>query len=96
IQKAEMEAKKIIEEANQQVRQIKQEYESIKKQMYIFKTRFKTLLESQLEAVENICDEITQDENVQQDEKIQPEQQNETVEIKSFETVETKEANAEE
>ncbi len=76
IQKAEMDAKKIIEDANQQVMQIKQEYENIKKQMYIFKTRFKTLLESQLEAVENIFDEITQDV------KIQSEQKNETDETK--------------
>ena len=71
-----MDAKKIIEDANQQVMQIKQEYENIKKQMYIFKTRFKTLLESQLEAVENIFDEITQDV------KIQSEQKNETDETK--------------
>ncbi|MDF2546860.1 DivIVA domain-containing protein [Anaerosolibacter sp.] len=61
IREAEGKGMSIIEEANKDVVKIKREYEEVKKQMHIFKTRFKTLLESQLEAVNTSCKEIVED-----------------------------------
>ncbi|MCT4606420.1 MAG: DivIVA domain-containing protein [Marinisporobacter sp.] len=58
IQEAEGKAKKIIQEGRNEVVKIQKEYEEGKKQLHIFKTRFKTLLESQLEAVVTSCKEI--------------------------------------
>ncbi|QZY57137.1 DivIVA domain-containing protein [Crassaminicella profunda] len=58
IQEAEGKAKKIIEDGKNEVLKIQKEYEEGKKQLHIFKTRFKTLLESQLEAVATSCKEI--------------------------------------
>lgn len=51
IREAEEQAKRIIEEANNSVIDIHREYENIKKDVQVFKTRFKTLLESELEAM---------------------------------------------
>jgi cell division initiation protein len=61
IREAEGKGMAIIEEANKDVVKIKREYEEVKKQMHIFKTRFKTLLESQLEAVNSSCKDIVED-----------------------------------
>jgi len=52
INEAEEKAKKIIEEAQKEVLKMKNEFESTKKDMIVFKTRFKTLLQSQLESIE--------------------------------------------
>lgn len=49
IREAEGEARKIIEDANQRVVGIKREFDEYKKQMQVFKARFKNLLETQLE-----------------------------------------------
>ncbi|MCG8541061.1 MAG: DivIVA domain-containing protein [Clostridia bacterium] len=51
IREAEEKGKKIIEEANNEVINVRKEYENSKKDFQIFKTRFKTLLESQLDLV---------------------------------------------
>jgi cell division initiation protein len=57
IKEAEEQAKKIIEEANNSVTDIHREYEGLKKDAQVFKTRFRTLLESELESLnENIKD----------------------------------------
>ncbi len=61
IREAENKGMAIIEESNKDVVKIKREYEEVKKQMHIFKTRFRTLLESQLEAVSISCKEIVED-----------------------------------
>ncbi|WP_432400726.1 DivIVA domain-containing protein [Wukongibacter sp. M2B1] len=53
INEAESKARKIIEDANNEVLSVRKEYEEAKKDFQIFKTRFKTLLESQLELVES-------------------------------------------
>ncbi|MCT4592896.1 MAG: DivIVA domain-containing protein [Anaeromicrobium sp.] len=58
VQEAEARAKEIIGEANKEVLNINKEYEQAKQQLNIFKTRFKTLLESQLETMEKISEEI--------------------------------------
>ncbi len=53
IQEAEDKARRIIDGANNEVLSVRKEYEEAKKDFQIFKTRFKTLLESQLELVSN-------------------------------------------
>lgn len=51
IKEAEEQARKIIEEANNSVVDVHREFENLKKDVQVFKTRFKTLLESELEAL---------------------------------------------
>lgn len=51
IKEAEENAKKIIDEAKKEALKIREEYESLIKDMLVFKTRFKTLLQSQLESL---------------------------------------------
>jgi len=51
IQEAEEKGRKIIEAANQEALKVQQEYENTKRDLHIFKTRFKTLLEAQLDAL---------------------------------------------
>lgn len=51
LQEAEDQAKRIVEDANKSVIDIHREYENLKKEVQVFKTRFKTLLESELEAL---------------------------------------------
>jgi len=51
IREAEEQGRKIIEQANAQVMDIRKEYEEVRKQMQIFRTRFRTLLEAQLELI---------------------------------------------
>jgi cell division initiation protein len=58
LQQAEEEAKRIIERSYKKVEDIENRYQEIKKQMYIFKTRYRTLLEAQIETVVTICEEI--------------------------------------
>lgn len=53
IREAEENAKKIIADANNEVLNVRREYEEAKKDFHIFRTRFKTLLESQLDLVTN-------------------------------------------
>lgn len=51
IKEAEDQAKRIIEDANSSVIKVNKDYEELKKEVQVFKTRFKTLLESELEAL---------------------------------------------
>ena len=51
IKEAEEQARKIIEDANSSVININKDFEELKKEVQVFKTRFKTLLESELEAL---------------------------------------------
>jgi cell division initiation protein len=51
LKEAEEQAKRIIEDANKSVVDVHREYENLKKEVQVFKTRFKTLLESELEAL---------------------------------------------
>ncbi|MCM8899681.1 DivIVA domain-containing protein [Caldicoprobacter algeriensis] len=52
IREAEQKAQKIIQDANEQVVKIRMEYEETRKQMQVFKTRFKTLLQEYLKTIE--------------------------------------------
>lgn len=58
IQEAEAKAKEIIDKANSDVENIRGEFENIKNQMQIFKTRFKALLQSQLDSIAEACDDL--------------------------------------
>ncbi|SES65681.1 cell division initiation protein [Natronincola peptidivorans] len=51
IEEAEIQAREIIKKANRDVDDVRNQYEEVKKQMEIFKTRYKTLLQSQLETL---------------------------------------------
>ncbi len=58
VKQAEDEAQKILERANEKIMDVEQQYQEAKREMYIFRTRFKTLLEAQLEAVVTLCDQL--------------------------------------
>lgn len=58
IKEAEEQGKKIIEDSNNSVVKINKEYEELKKEVQVFKTRFKTLLESELEALNTTLKDI--------------------------------------
>lgn len=62
ISEAEIRSSKLIEDANSEVYKIRREYEEVKKQLYIFKTRFKTLLEAQLEVINDRIDSDIEEE----------------------------------
>jgi cell division initiation protein len=51
IKDAEDQARRIIEDANSSVVKVNKDFEELKKEVQVFKTRFKTLLESELEAL---------------------------------------------
>lgn len=51
IEEAELRAKEIIDLANKDVAQVRNEYEEVKRHMELFKIRYKTLLQSQLESL---------------------------------------------
>ncbi len=51
IKEAEDQARRIIEDANTSVIKVNKDYEELKKEVQVFKTRFKTLLQSELEAL---------------------------------------------
>ncbi|HWQ29692.1 MAG TPA: DivIVA domain-containing protein [Negativicutes bacterium] len=51
IKDAEDQGRRIIEEANSNIIKLSKDYEELKKEVQVFKTRFKTLLESELEAL---------------------------------------------
>ncbi|AKL95556.1 septum site-determining protein DivIVA [Clostridium aceticum] len=58
IEEAEMQAKEIINGAKKDVEHVRHEYEEVKRQMEIFKTRYKTLLQSQLEVLLETKEEL--------------------------------------
>ena len=53
IKEAEDNSKRIIEEARNEALKVREEYEILQKDMLVFKTRFKTLLQSQLESLDD-------------------------------------------
>lgn len=63
VKEAEDDSKKIIEEARSEALKIREEYEMIKKDMLVFKTRFKTLLQSQLESVNDYYHDLGINDN---------------------------------
>lgn len=59
IDESERRAEKIIESARDQVINSKKEYERIRKEILMFRTKYKTLLNSQLEALDHYSDDET-------------------------------------
>ena len=58
IEDAEITAKKMIEQAREDVRNIKQEYEYLKKEIFVFKTRYKSFIEAQLISLDDFYTEV--------------------------------------
>lgn len=58
IKEAEENARKIIDEAHKEVAKIQTKYEELKSEMQVFRTRFKTLLKSQLETLDSYFDNM--------------------------------------
>ncbi|KNF08724.1 cell division initiation protein DivIVA [Gottschalkia purinilytica] len=57
VREAEENAKKVIDNSQNEVLRIKNEYEVIRKDMMLFKTRFKTLLKSQIESIDSYVED---------------------------------------
>lgn len=55
---ANVQSKRAIDEANQEIIKIRKEYESLLKEMIIFKTRYKSLIESQLTTLDDFYSEV--------------------------------------
>lgn len=62
INEAELKANRMISDAKDEVLKVKRQYEEAKKEMEIFKIRFRTLLEAQLEAISINTVETTQND----------------------------------
>ena len=58
MQEANAKAKEIIIKANDEIEGIRGEFEGVKNQMQVFKTRFKALLQSQLNSIDDSCDDL--------------------------------------
>lgn len=56
---AEQRAQKIVQDANEQIIKAQMEYEEIRKEMQVFKTRFKTLLATYLQLIEEEKDVLS-------------------------------------
>ena len=63
IEESEKRARNMIEKAQDEVVKIKNEYESTRKDMIVFKTRFKALLSSQIETIESYIEEDGESRN---------------------------------
>ncbi len=58
IEEAELKGRKLIEEANNQVIDIKKEYEEMRKGFKLFKGRFKSLLENEIKMIDENFNDI--------------------------------------
>ncbi|MEG0249942.1 MAG: DivIVA domain-containing protein [Peptostreptococcus sp.] len=59
VQEAELQSKQIIDSANNKVVEIRNEYESLIKEFKVFRNKFKSLLEDEMENVDDIFSDIT-------------------------------------
>ncbi len=62
IEEAEAESRKIINRAYEEVRDIEEQYKFLKKEIFVFKTKFKSFIESQLITIEDFYDSIEEKE----------------------------------
>lgn len=65
IEDAEIQGQKLIEVARNDVRNIKKEYDNLKKEIFIFKTRYQSFIEAQLISLEEFYGEIEKNEETQ-------------------------------
>lgn len=63
IENAEDTGRRIIDQSREDVRSIKEEYEYLQKEIFIFKTRYESFLKSQLLSLEEYYDRIEKKEN---------------------------------
>jgi cell division initiation protein len=61
---AELDAQLILREAKESVERLNEEYISVKNRLHIFKTRYKTLLEAELEKFDTLSSEIFSDKDL--------------------------------
>ncbi|WP_129596377.1 DivIVA domain-containing protein [Anaerophilus nitritogenes] len=61
IEEAQSKATRIVKNAEDEIIKIQREYEQGKKQLQIFKTRFKTLLEAQLETIDRESENLVEE-----------------------------------
>lgn len=73
IEDAEITSKKLIEEAHNEVKNIKNEYEYLKKEIFVFKTRYQSFIQAQLISLDefyNKIEKVNQVEDIEQIEEI--------------------------
>lgn len=58
IQNAEKDGRRLIEKAHEDVRDIKNEYEALKKEIYIFKTRYQSFIQAQLLSLDDFYKDV--------------------------------------
>lgn len=61
IENAELTGKKMIDQAREDVRNIKNEYEHLKKEIFIFKTRYQSFIQAQLISLDEFYNNIEKD-----------------------------------
>ena len=82
IQEAEISAKQLISSADDEVRRIRKEYEHLKKEIFIFKTRYKSFIEAQLITLDEFYSEIeTKDVNMDNGGKAEEHEEYSNVEL---------------
>ena len=65
IENAELTSKKIIDQAREDVRNIKNEYEYLKKEIFIFKTRYQSFIQAQLISLEEFYGQVESKERLE-------------------------------
>lgn len=68
IDNAQLKAESIINNAHREVENIKKEYESLMKEIYIFKTRYKSFIESQLLSLDEFYNDIEKSDKAKKEE----------------------------
>lgn len=61
IENANLESKKLIDEANREVIKIKEKHEFLLKEMIVFKTRYRSFVQAQLETLDEFYTEVEED-----------------------------------
>lgn len=75
IENAELTGKKLIDNAREDVRNIKKEYEYLKKEIFIFKTRYQSFIQAQLISLEEFYKEVEKDRELDMDNENQNQKQ---------------------
>lgn len=81
IEDAEIQGQKIIQIARDDVRNIKKEYDNLKKEIFIFKTRYQSFIEAQLISLEEFYEEIEKSEKISKSNNFEVEENNDILEI---------------
>ena len=103
VEEAELRSKDKINEALDEVKYIKVEYEQLKKEMYVFKTRYESFIKSQLSTLEDFYYDFEQsnrkmsslgreaEEDIETREDIETKEDIKTKDIETIEDIKTKE-----